>query len=202
MSLWNLSQGLHFGFSTISLAEVCVKHLFEESRQDFNPRCGSLCFCLSCAVEVNLCVDHSVLVFEFVFVDLSAFSDHRSHSHPACGFRSGVRRARRQFALWVCVRERTSLKRVRVIQRGERRPPSWQKAQLNRKRKKKKKKKENFIGNHIRSHTSAESKHFVKGENKDYLFVFSSASRRTAVTTFVLILVPVQFYCSILNIFT
>lgn len=70
MSLWNLSQGLHFGFSTISLAKVWIKHLFKETRHDFNPRCVSLCFCLFCSIEVNCCIYYSVLVFKFVFVDL------------------------------------------------------------------------------------------------------------------------------------
>lgn len=124
MSLWNLSLGLHFGFSTISFSKVCIKHLFKETRRDFKPRCGSLCFCLFCSIEVNWCIYHSILVFKFVVVDPSAFSDHWSHSHPACGFRSGVWRTRQQFALWVYVRARTSLKRVRVIQQGERRPPT------------------------------------------------------------------------------
>lgn len=44
MSLWNLSQGLHFGFSTILLTKVCVKHFFKETEHDLNPRCGSVCF--------------------------------------------------------------------------------------------------------------------------------------------------------------
>lgn len=35
---------------------------------------------------MSVCIYHSVLLFKFVFVDTSAFSDRWSHSHPACGF--------------------------------------------------------------------------------------------------------------------
>lgn len=58
------------GFSTISLTKVWIKHLFKETRHDFNPRCVSLCFCLFCSIEVNCCIYYSVLLFKFVFVDL------------------------------------------------------------------------------------------------------------------------------------
>lgn len=132
MSLWNLSLGLHFGFSTISLAKVCIKHLFKETRRDFNPRCGSLCFCLFCSIKVNWCIYHSVLALKFVFVDPSAFSDHWSHSHPACGF--GLECGGPGSSLHCgSVYESTSLKRVRVIQQGERRPPTGKTPSLTKK---------------------------------------------------------------------
>lgn len=47
---------------------------------------------------------------------------------------------------------------------GRAKASNWQEAQLNEKL--------NFTVNHIRSHTSAKSKHFMEEENKGYLFVF------------------------------
>lgn len=124
-------------------------------------------------------IHHSVLLFEFVCGPLCFLWPMKPQS-SCLWFWSGVRRTRQQFALWVCVLERTSLKRVRVMQQGAQRPPTGKKPSST---------KNTFTVNHIRSHTQAESKHVMEKENNDLIFFFCSwTSPKILVIAFVFIL--------------
>lgn len=163
----------------------------EETRHDSHPRCGSLCLCLFSFTEVSLCIYRGVFVLEFVFRGPLCSLWPLQPQSSCLWFWSGVWTSRRQFALWLSVRERTSLERVRIIQQGERRPPAGDRPSPEKKRK------EKFRVNHITSHASAESKHFMNEENNLFIrFIIK------VLDTFVFSLIPSQtiFSCTYMSL--
>lgn len=169
MSPWNLSQGLHFGFSTISLTEVSFKHPFVESTCDFCPRCARLGLCLPRCVEEILFIYQTVSGFEFVFTsDPSALSDHWSRSHPSCGF--GRERGQPGGTLHCG----SAYKGARALNVSER-------SAIGKKANNEEKKNAFQHKRHqITNQTSAESKHFVNEEDRRYLLCHWA---KMAVTT-------------------
>lgn len=161
MSLWNLSQGLHFGFSTISLTKVWIKRTYKETRPGFSPRCASLFFVYS-APQRWVCVFFTVSYCLFLWTPLLSLTIEATVILPVVLVWSVEDQAA---VCTVGLRRGTSLKRVRLMQQAS----NWQKASET--------KREIQCVNHIRSHMAhTKCKQFVNGQNMLYFFVLSSAS--------------------------
>lgn len=122
MSLWNLSQGLHFGFSTISLTKVWIKRTYKETKPGFSPRCASLRLVYSVPqrwVCVFLTVSYCLRLF--LWTPLLSLTNEATVILPVVLVWS-VEDQAAVCTVGLC--RGTSLKRVRVMQQAS----NWQKA--------------------------------------------------------------------------